>query len=75
MPEGAREDRAGMGGWTVALGGVKLRLRRILEREIPLKDALNPDPRVCVTDDQPYNEYFLLRRTWNKLNGKHASVH
>jgi hypothetical protein len=28
-----------------------------------------------VTDDQPYNEYFLLRRTWNKLNGKHASVH
>ena len=63
---------AGMGGWTV-LG--RRTSAPSWNAEVPLQDALNPDLRVCVTDDQPYNEYFLLRRTWNKLNGKHASVH
>ncbi len=71
MPEGARED---MLEWADGQS-LEAYVGSILEREIPLQDALNPDPRVCVTDDQPYNEYFLLRRTWNKLNGKHASVH
>jgi len=71
MPEGARED---MLEWADGQS-LEAYVGSILERESPLQDALNPDPRVCVTDDQPYNEYFLLRRTWNKLNGKHASVH
>jgi spermidine synthase len=71
MPEGARED---MLEWADGQS-LEAYVGSILEREIPLRDALNPDPRVCVTDDQPYNEYFLLRRTWNKVNGKHASVH
>jgi spermidine synthase len=71
MPEGARED---MLEWADGQS-LEAYVGSILEREIPLQDALNPDSRVCVTDDQPYNEYFLLRRTWNKLNGKHASVH
>ena len=71
MPEGARED---MLEWADGQS-LEAYVGSILEREIPLQHALNADPRVCVTDDQPYNEYFLLRRTWNKLNGKHASVH
>ena len=71
MPEGARED---MLEWADGQS-LEAYVGSILEREIPLQNALNPDPRVCVTDDQPYNEYFLLRRTWNKLNGKHVSVH
>jgi spermidine synthase len=71
MPEGAREDLL---EWADGQS-LEAYVGSILEREIPLQDALNPDPHVCVTDDQPYNEYFLLRRTWNKLNGKHASVH
>ena len=71
MPKGAREDLL---EWA---NGRSLEdyVSSILEREVPLQDALNPDLPVCVTDDQPYNEYFLLRRIWNKLNGKHASVH
>ena len=70
MPEGAREDLLEWGDGQ----SLEAYVGSILEREIPVQDALNPDLRVCVTDDQPYNEYFLLRRTWNKLNGKHASI-
>jgi spermidine synthase len=34
----------------------------VLGNETPLQAILNPDPHVIVTDDQPFNEYFLLRR-------------
>jgi spermidine synthase len=34
----------------------------VLSKEIPVESALNPDTRVRITDDRPYNEYFLLRR-------------
>jgi spermidine synthase len=71
MPEGARED---MLEWANGQS-LEAYVGSILEREVPLQHGLNPDSHVCVTDDQPYNEYFLLRRTWNKLNGKHASTH
>jgi spermidine synthase len=37
-------------------------LYRVLGHEVPLKVLLDPDPHVIVTDDQPFNEYFLLRR-------------
>jgi len=70
MPTSARED---MLEWADGQS-LEAYVGSILEREIPLQDALNPDSRVCVTDDQPYNEYFLLRRTWNKLNGNYASA-
>ncbi len=33
-----------------------------LGREVDPQSLLNADPRVVVTDDQPYNEYFLVRR-------------
>ena len=52
MPEGARED---MLEWADGQS-LEAYVGSILEREVPLKDALNPDSRVCVTDDQPYNE-------------------
>jgi len=36
----------------------------VLSQEIPLPDLVNEDPQVpALTDDQPINEYFLLR-TW-----------
>jgi spermidine synthase len=34
----------------------------ILYNEAPINVMLNPDPSIEITDDQPYNEYFLLRR-------------
>ena len=37
-------------------------LASVITNEYSIPDILNPDPDVEVTDDQPYNEYFLLRR-------------
>lgn len=34
----------------------------VFSQEVPLKDILNPDPALQITDDDPVNEYFLLRR-------------
>jgi spermidine synthase len=37
-------------------------LGQILSRERPLEKTLPSDPKIRVTDDHPYNEYFLLRQ-------------
>lgn len=37
-------------------------LGQILDREYPVAQMVNRDATIQVTDDQPYNEYFLLRR-------------
>ncbi len=34
----------------------------LLGREIPLANMLHADPAVRITDDRPFNEYYLLRR-------------
>ncbi|MEE8579991.1 MAG: hypothetical protein V3T33_00245 [Myxococcota bacterium] len=36
--------------------------RSILSQEIDVRRILNRDPRIIITDDQPFNEYYLLRR-------------
>jgi spermidine synthase len=36
-------------------------LNEVLSHPVSLPQVLNPDPRVRITDDRPYNEYFLLR--------------
>ncbi len=33
----------------------------VLSRQSPADQVLDPDPKVRVTDDRPFNEYFLLR--------------
>ena len=33
----------------------------VLSREAPIPLILSADPRIAITDDQPYNEYYLLR--------------
>lgn len=51
-------------------------VQEILRREIPLERILADAPAdIRVTDDRPYSEYFFMRRAWNKLTGKHASLH
>jgi spermidine synthase len=37
-------------------------LAEVITNEYSVPLSLNPDPRVQVTDDRPFNEYFLLRR-------------
>jgi spermidine synthase len=34
----------------------------VLSHEMPVDKVLNPNPEVRITDDDPFNEYFLLRR-------------
>jgi spermidine synthase len=36
-------------------------LQEVLSKSIPVERVLNPDPKIRITDDHPYNEYFLLR--------------
>jgi spermidine synthase len=37
-------------------------LNQVLTNEHPFEKLLDPDPRIIITDDKPFNEYFLLRR-------------
>lgn len=37
-------------------------METVFSREVPLQDLLGPDPSIQITDDDPMNEYFLLRR-------------
>jgi predicted membrane-bound spermidine synthase len=34
----------------------------VTSQEIPITNILNPDPKIEITDDNPLNEYFLLRQ-------------
>jgi spermidine synthase len=34
----------------------------IMSRPVQIDELLNPNPNVRITDDRPFNEYFLLRR-------------
>jgi spermidine synthase len=57
MPESARNDLL---EWYDPTNPPAI-LDRVLGREFPATDVLNPDPAIQVTDDQPFNEYYLLR--------------
>ena len=62
MPESARADLC---EWKKG-GGTDCReeLRSFLKGEIDIKKyLLTDDPSKVITDDHPYNEYFILRRT------------
>jgi spermidine synthase len=58
MPESAKEDLLEWGGWP----SIPRCLQDVLSTEVPVADLLNPKPQIRVTDDRPFNEYFLLRR-------------
>ena len=47
--------------WSSALDAATY-LEQVVSQETPIERALNPDPRIRITDDQPYNEYYLLRQ-------------
>jgi len=35
--------------------------QQVMSCEAPIASGLNPDPTIQITDDQPFNEYYLLR--------------
>jgi len=58
MPAGAKKDLL---EWNNSQDAVAY-LARVTTNEISVPASLNPDFDVQVTDDRPFNEYFLLRR-------------
>jgi spermidine synthase len=58
LPEQARNDLL---EWS---NGQDLKdyLNSVLSKEVPVTRLLDPDPRIRITDDRPFNEYFWLRR-------------
>ena len=41
-------------------------IEQVVTNEISIPTILNPDPKVQITDDHPFNEYFLLRQ-WGQF--------
>lgn len=58
MPAAARADLA---EWSPG-SDLRADLAKVLAAEVPLAAALPSHPRNVITDDRPFNEYFLLRR-------------
>jgi spermidine synthase len=59
MPESAKEDLL---EWSPTTRDPAAYLDEVVSNEIPMDQILNPNPEVKITDDDPLNEYFLLRR-------------
>jgi len=62
MPEAAKHDLL---EWNLALTAVEM-LGRIVNNEVDIGSLIHlfgPDSEFTITDDRPFNEYFLLRRT------------
>lgn len=62
MPKAAGEDLL---EWS-ASKNLPAYLDEVLSKEFLIERILSPDPRIRITDDRPYNEYFMLRR-WGLL--------
>jgi spermidine synthase len=62
MPESAREDLL---EWN-HMNNAPDYLGQVLDHEYPVPRLLNQDATIQVTDDRPYNEYFLLRRLFRQ---------
>jgi hypothetical protein len=56
MPESARQD---LMEWSPT--NAPAYLSQVLNHEYQPADLLNPNPDIQITDDAPFNEYFLLR--------------
>jgi hypothetical protein len=60
-PDGAKKDLL---EWS-ASHDVVHDLATVFSRELLVPVILNPDPDIKITDDNPMNEYFLIRRHVN----------
>jgi spermidine synthase len=59
MPAKAKQDLL---EWDPSLE-VSAYIEKVVTNEFSIPTILNPDPKVQITDDHPFNEYFLLRRS------------
>jgi hypothetical protein len=59
MPAKARKD---IMEWTHT-GVLTNDIQMVLSKEFEITNALDPDLNVAITDEQPFNEYFILRQS------------
>ncbi|SFH99274.1 spermine/spermidine synthase domain-containing protein [Planctomicrobium piriforme] len=64
MPEAARRDLVEWDPETT--------LEQVLAQPYAVADLLDPDRVVIITDDRPFNEYYLLRRLAENWNGTYG---
>ena len=60
LPEAARRDLL---EWN-RTDDATTYLQKMILNEFSVEQYLNPNPDICITDDHPFNEYFLLRRSF-----------
>ncbi len=70
LPEAARRDLL---EWSPGESAESL-LNLVLATRFDPQEVLHRDLRVEITDDRPYNEYYLLRRLWQWWTGKYTIV-
>ena len=70
LPEAARRDLV---EWSSDRSGESL-LDGVISKPVIAKDVVHDDPLVIITDDRPYNEYYLLRRMWEWWTGTYVIV-
>jgi len=70
LPEKARND---LMEWSPTDSAEGL-LARMLSAEVDLHAKFNGDPGIAITDDRPYNEYYLVRRTWSRLKRTYSGT-
>jgi len=62
IPSDAKQDLL---EWSSS-GNLIADLNEVLSSEISVSARISPDPHVRITDDRPYNEYYLLRHFLRK---------
>jgi len=60
LPTAARKD---LMEWEPGVSAPAF-LKDVLSRELHIERLLTNDRRIVISDDRPYNEYYLLRRSW-----------
>ena len=63
LPASARQDLL---EWEPTQSAASI-FQTILVRELSVFDIAGPNPQIVITDDRPYNEYYLLRRNLAKF--------
>jgi hypothetical protein len=62
LPESAKRDLL---EWTSSKDVAEY-LLRVLSQEFAVDKFLNPNTEIRISDDKPFNEYFLIRRSFFK---------
>ncbi|MBF0466995.1 MAG: hypothetical protein HQK94_18165 [Nitrospirae bacterium] len=70
MPQKARED---LGEWFINPDTENI-IKQIFDFEFDIRYILKDDTILTITDDNPFNEYFVIRRTINQINGTYVEV-